>query len=174
MQPGGPGGGALWWAEKACCRQVKWSGAVPLACLHKLVSWCRLYFLPCGGHFRADCFDLCFICWLMTILLIWSCLHLFVLYSFHLLLSVYSCLGYLIPILLDFSIKTSCIDSEKEQEVYSFIVHLKDFSFAWFLLHHVWIVPLVTFTCIHCLYAPFVSCRCLIIGCRTFAFLSSI
>jgi len=38
MQPGGPGGGALWRAEKACCRQAKRSGAVPKARLHKLVS----------------------------------------------------------------------------------------------------------------------------------------
>jgi len=39
MQPGGPGGGALWRAEKACCRQAKRSGAVPKARLRKLVLY---------------------------------------------------------------------------------------------------------------------------------------
>ena len=39
MQPGGPGGGALWRAEKACCRQAKRSGAVPKARLRKLVDY---------------------------------------------------------------------------------------------------------------------------------------
>ena len=78
------------------------------------------------------------LCYLLTydyasIILIWSFLHLIVLYSFHLLLSVYSRLGYMTPILMDFSIKTSCIYSEKQQEVYSFIVHLKDFAFTRFL-----------------------------------------
>jgi len=37
MQPGGPGGGALWRAEKACCRQAKRSRAMPKARLRKLV-----------------------------------------------------------------------------------------------------------------------------------------
>ena len=37
MQPGGPGGGALWQAEKACCRQAKQSRAVPKAHLCKLI-----------------------------------------------------------------------------------------------------------------------------------------
>jgi len=50
------------------------------------------------------------LCYLLTydyafIILIWSFLHLFVLYSFYLLLSVYSRLGYMTPILIDFSIK---------------------------------------------------------------------
>ena len=40
MQPGGPGGGALWPAEKACCRQAKQSRAVPKARLRKLVMKC--------------------------------------------------------------------------------------------------------------------------------------
>jgi len=36
MQPGGPGGRALWQAEKACCRQAKQSGAMPKARLLSL------------------------------------------------------------------------------------------------------------------------------------------
>ena len=39
MQPGGPGGGALWRAEKVCCRQAKRRGAVPKARLRKLVPF---------------------------------------------------------------------------------------------------------------------------------------
>jgi len=112
-----------------------------------------------------------------SIILIWSFFHWFVLYSFHLLLSVYSHLGYMTPILLDFSIKASCIYSEKQQEVYSFIVHLKDFAslgFRSITLAHIGIVPLVAFAHTHCLYVPFVGCRRLIIGCCTFTFLSSI
>ena len=54
MQPGGPGGGALWRAEKACCRQAKWSGAVPKARLRKLVYniWDKGLgkFLPSSKH----------------------------------------------------------------------------------------------------------------------------
>ena len=38
MQPGGPGGGTLWRAEKACCRQAKRSGAVPKARLRKVMG----------------------------------------------------------------------------------------------------------------------------------------
>ena len=46
MQPGGPGGGAFWRAEKVCCRQAKQSGAVLKARLRKLVLITNEKFSP--------------------------------------------------------------------------------------------------------------------------------